>query len=111
MKRGQRVPTTQDATASQQLESARSSPCREPLSVLVRPQPLPFGVGITVAAAFIIIETLLVYWLQQVVSGTVLARRGGRISCLWIPVGRRDNPGQCTCLCLLSSRSGRVDRG
>jgi len=36
--------------------------------VLVRPQPLPFGVGITVAAAFIIIETLLVYWLQQMGS-------------------------------------------
>jgi len=35
---------------------------------LVRPQPLPFGVGITVAAAFIIIETLLVYWLQQMGS-------------------------------------------
>jgi len=62
------VPTTQDATASQQLESARSSPCRGLLSVLVRPQPLPFGVGITVAAAFIIIETLLVYWLQQMGS-------------------------------------------
>ena len=58
----------QDATASQQLESARSSPNRGLLSVLVRPQPLPFGVGIAVAAAFIIIETLLVYWLQQMGS-------------------------------------------
>src|SRR6476660_259847 len=48
--------------------------------------------------------------IRQVVSGTVLARRGGRISCLWTPVGRRDHPGQCTCLCLLSSRPGRVDR-
>jgi signal transduction histidine kinase len=59
------VPTTQDATASQQLKSGRASPCRGLLSVVVRPQPLSVGVGIVVAATFIILETVLVYWLQH----------------------------------------------
>ena len=59
------MPTTQDANASQQLTAGRASPCRGLLSAVVRPQPLSVGVGIVVAALFIIVETALVYWLQH----------------------------------------------
>jgi signal transduction histidine kinase len=59
------VPTTQDANASQQLKPGRASPCRGLLSVVVRPQPVSVGVGIVVAAVFIIFETVLVYSLQR----------------------------------------------
>jgi signal transduction histidine kinase len=62
-KRGTWVPTTPDATASQRLKSA--SPRKGLLTVLLGPQPLPLSVGITVAAAFISIETLLVHWFRH----------------------------------------------
>ncbi|GFG51084.1 sensor histidine kinase [Mycolicibacterium agri] len=38
------------------------------MAALLRPEPLPVGVGIAVAAAFIIAETAVVYWLKHMGS-------------------------------------------
>jgi signal transduction histidine kinase len=38
------------------------------MGIVLRPQPLPLGAGIIVAAAFISVETAVVYWLQHMGS-------------------------------------------
>lgn len=53
------------ATNASRLLAPQASPRRGLLAALVRPQPLPLGLGIVVAIGFISMETLAVYWLRQ----------------------------------------------
>ncbi|WP_234880180.1 sensor histidine kinase [Mycolicibacterium litorale] len=48
--------------------SPASASRQGPLSLVLRPTPAPIAVGIVVAAGFIAVETLLVYWLKQMSS-------------------------------------------
>ena len=45
---------------------------RRPLSIVLRPTPPPFGVGLLVAVAFVAVETLIAYPLKQVAPATSL---------------------------------------
>jgi len=45
---------------------------RRPLSIVLRPTPPPFGVGLLVALAFVAVETLIAYPLKQVAPATSL---------------------------------------
>jgi signal transduction histidine kinase len=56
------VPTSDDAPESHPGSSV--SCWRGRLSLVLGPQPLPLGVGIVVATAFIIVETVVVAWFQ-----------------------------------------------
>ena len=67
------------ATASELEQTARAAPGRSvhlvhrrPLSIVLRPTPPPFGVGLVVALAFVAVETLLAYPLKQVAPATSL---------------------------------------
>ena len=67
------------ATASAVEQTAPAAPGRSvhpvrrrPLSLVLRPTPPPFGVGLLVAAAFVAVETLLAYPLKQVAPATSL---------------------------------------
>jgi K+-sensing histidine kinase KdpD len=57
-----------DADASSRGKPARASARFRPLDMLVRPQPLPLGIGAAVAASLIGLESLVVYWLQHMGS-------------------------------------------
>jgi hypothetical protein len=59
------VPTPHDLAASQPLVSKRARPRSGLLRVLLPRQPLPLNVGIAVATAFIIAETMFVAWFQD----------------------------------------------
>ncbi|WP_319017960.1 sensor histidine kinase [Mycolicibacterium baixiangningiae] len=60
--------TAQHPAAPRAAESPPPSSREGLLSLILRPTPAPIAVGIVVAAGFIAVETLLVYWLKQMSS-------------------------------------------